>query len=187
MKTIFHDDEQISGGVDPDWGIEELLAQPGLFYAKDVVPILQLNSLTLKREAKKLETQGRDPYTVMGLRKLWTFWMIRMATFAPYYRAHLQPPFSRLPPGCDARRLWQMEQTYRLKDVCQVIAFKPYQLRNQAHYLANARETMGVYKDPVLGIFLVDMALFRAWVQRTGTVKLPAGLQPKATTPSVSA
>lgn len=55
MEPFFEDDEQINQPVDPNWSIETLLAQRGIFYFKDIAEILQLNHCSMPREAKKLE------------------------------------------------------------------------------------------------------------------------------------
>lgn len=185
MEPFFEDDEQINQAVDPNWSIETLLAQPGIFYFKDVAEILKLSSRSMQREAKKLEDGGQDPYLVMGLRKVWSHWMIRMTQFAPYYRSHLQARFAKLPEDCDLSWLLGRKETYRLSDVCLILPVQAHRLKYQAQSLPDSRGTMGVYRDAALRIYLVEMAVFSVWIEQSGLLRAMETPPKKSPNPSV--
>ncbi len=89
MEKLFEDDEVVRA-FHPNWSAEHLLAQNGLFALKDIARCLAIHSPLVKMRARRIRDSGRCPYAVMGCRKIWTHWFVRMKVFAPYYLKHLK-------------------------------------------------------------------------------------------------
>lgn len=165
-KKIFEADEFKRRPVPQDWDERKLLQQQGVFFLKDVVKVLSVDPLRIKRHARNLLAEGRSPWQVMGTRKVWNHWVVRMKVFAPYYRAHLISPFRRIDPDWDANDLLNQNGNFLLTEVCRLIPFSTQQLRYQAKKNPRAREGMGIWKDRDINIFLVDMERFSHWIRR---------------------
>jgi hypothetical protein len=159
-EKIFIEDEFQVGEVDPDWSVDELLEQEAIFYLKDVFQLLGIDSVKVKKAARRIEQEGGHPWQVMGARKLWSHWIIRMKAFAPYYREHLTPPYKEVPDEWDANDLLSSKSRFKLTEVCAKLPLKPHQIRNQAKKLKYPRRDIGVWKDKELNLFLVDMDVF---------------------------
>ena len=165
-KRIFAKDEMELRSVDQDWSREELLGQSGIFFVKDVVRILGIDSAKVKRHVKDLEAKQEVPWDVMGVRKIWNHWIVRMTVFAPYYRRHLIPKVNQIDENWDGNTLLQQKGTYFLTDVCKCIPFTTHQLRYQAKRNPNAKKDYGIWKDRKMNVFLVEMERFAPWVNK---------------------
>jgi hypothetical protein len=141
-----------------------LLQQEGLFFLKDVAGVLQLTSDQVKNAHRGLHAAGRHPYRVMGVRKVWTHWLVRMSVFSAYYRAHLTPAYKAIDRDWDANRLLGQDGRFLLSDVCRLLPFEAHQLRHQAKTNPQSRRDYGVWKDPACGHYLVEMKPFAAWI-----------------------
>ena len=86
-RKAFDDDEQDRSGVDSNWTREDLLKQEGIFFLKDIVSLLDLNPAEVKRKARELEGRGKSAWEAMGIRKIWSCWIVRMRVFAPFVKA----------------------------------------------------------------------------------------------------
>ena len=160
IERIFEEDEMNLREVDKTWSKEDLLSKHDLFFLKDVVKILDLDPAKVKKKAKEYE----DPWKDMGVRKMWTHWIVRMKVFAPFYRKHLVSKVQSPRPEWDGNTLLKQKGTYYLTDVCKLIPFSTHQLRYQAKKNPRAKEEYGVWKDPKLKGFLVDMEIFGPWI-----------------------
>ncbi|CAM2009594.1 hypothetical protein [Acanthopleuribacter pedis] len=174
MTHVFDKEEQTLIPINPDWSAETLLRQKGMIRVVNLVELLPVTSREIRREHDKLAAEGRDPYRVMGVRKVLGAWYLRMSVFAPYYRAHLVPIFRSVNPTWDKNTLLEQDGVFLLSDIQHITPFSGHQLRYQARRLAKPRETMGVYKDPELNRYLVEMPAFRRWL-----FKLWAGDNPR--------
>lgn len=163
---IFNDDEMRLMAVKPEWSEEELLAQEGIFFLKDVANKLQVHSSEFKKEARSIEKAGHNPWDVMGIRKTWTHWQVRMKKFAPYYRAHRLPKIRRVDPEWDGNTLLSQKGRFYLTDVCEKIPFSTHQIRYQVRRCDNPRDEYGVWKDEQYKAYLVDMERFALWMKR---------------------
>lgn len=159
---LFQDDELIVK-VRPPISPEALLMQAGLFFLKDICFILDLRPLGVADHARTLEASGRDPYKVMGVRKIWNHWYVRMRVFAPYYLSHLKRNIQRVKPEWDANTLLAQKGEFLLSQVCTCIPFSSNQLRHQAR--KTAVDVCGIYKNED-GIYLVQMETFGPWLRR---------------------
>ena len=84
--------------VDRSWTPEELVAKKGVFFLKDIIEILGLDPVKVKKHAREINRQHLNAWEVMGARKIWNHWIVRMVVFGPYYQEHLTPkadPVSR--------------------------------------------------------------------------------------------
>lgn len=165
-KHIFEDDEMAFGKVDPEWNADELLDQKCIFYLKDICPLLEIKAETVKKRATELEQQGVDIWNDLGLRRLWTHWIVRMQTFKPYYQSQLQPRIRTIQPEWDINALLRAKGTFLLTGVCRVVPITPNQMRYRARTVPNSRQTIGVWKDDDLNAYLVDMEHFAAWLHK---------------------
>ncbi|QTD52856.1 hypothetical protein [Sulfidibacter corallicola] len=166
VEKIFNDDEMRLMTVKPEWDEEELLGQEGIFFLKDVAQKLQVHSSEFKKEARSIEKKGLDPWDVMGIRKTWTHWQVRMKKFAPYYRAHRLPKISMVDKDWDGNTLLGQSGRFYLTDVCEKIPFSTHQIRYQVRRCENPKEEYGVWKDEQYKAYLVDMDRFSKWMKR---------------------
>jgi len=142
---------------------QSLLARrEGVFWFKDVAAILGLSSAALKAEVKRIKDQGRDPWQVIGARKQWDRWIVRMKAFAPYYSERLRPKWRPLSPDWDGNRLLAERGIFRMGDVARRLPVTSSQLRHQARR-RRSPEDIGIWKDADLNIYLLDMARFAPW------------------------
>lgn len=165
MNKIFQDDELSQKKVNNNWSKEELLDQDGIFFLKDVVKKLHLDPVHVAKEAERLAEMGESPWEIMGIRKIWNHWSIRMRVFAPYYREHLKPKYEPIPKKIDANKLLQKKGTFLLSQVCQHIPFTTYQIRYQVKKDPQGREKFGVWKDEDEKRYVVDMEIFSKWLK----------------------
>lgn len=163
-KPLFDDDEMELMQVDPTWTQDDLLAQEGIFFLKDIVKKLGVDALKVKKHARIFRDKGRDAYAVMGARKIWNHWIIRMTTFAPYFREHLIPRIKTVNPNWTGNVLLKQTGLFLLTDVCAKIPFSANQLRHQAKRNPNSRQEYGIWKDEELNLFVVDMEPFAKWI-----------------------
>ena len=164
VAQVFAEDEMELRGVDAHWTAEELLEQQGIFFLKDIVQLLGLDPLKVKRCAKEIHNKGENPWEVLGARKIWNHWIIRMTVFAPYFRRNLVSKVSRISPEWDGNTLLKQKGVYYLTDVCKLIPFSLHQLRYQAKRNPNSKKEFGIWKDEELKVFLVEMERFAPWV-----------------------
>ena len=166
VEKIFNDDEMRLLSVKPEWTEEEMLNQEGIFFLKDVAQKLQVHSSEFKKEARNIEKSGKNPWEVMGIRKTWTHWQVRMKKFAPYYRANRLPKIQTVHKDWDGNTLLSQEGRFYLTDVCEKIPFSTHQIRYQVRRCPNPREEYGVWKDDQYKAYLVEMETFAAWMKR---------------------
>jgi len=148
---------------------ENLLEQGGIFFLKDIVHKLNLNSAHVIKLAKALNTKENplNSYKIMGVRKVWNHWVVRMTVFAPYYLDYLKNDIQKVNPKWDANTLLFQTGSYYLADVCKKIPFNNHQLRHQAKRLENSKDEIGIWKDTRTKRFVVDMLTFKNWIQST--------------------
>ncbi len=101
----------------------------------------------------------------MGVKKIWNHWVVRMSVFANYYRANLVSKVDRINPNWDGNYLLKQKGLFLLSEVSKLIPFTTHQLRYQAKKNPNAREEIGIWKDPDLRAFVVDMERFAPWIR----------------------
>ncbi len=166
VECIFKNDEMRLLNVKPEWTEDELLSQEGIFFLKDVAQKLQVHSSEFKKEARMLEKEGKNPWDIMGIRKTWTHWQVRMKKFSPYYRAHRLPKIQSVEKHWDGNTLLSQTGRFYLTDVCEKIPFSTHQIRYQVRRCDNPKEEYGVWKDDQYKAYLVDMERFSAWMKR---------------------
>lgn len=164
-SSVFAKDEMSLVSVDPMWTAEELLQRSGVFFLKDVVRVLDCDPLKVKKNAKELRRLTRCPWSEMGIKKIWNHWVVRMSVFAPYYRRNLVSKVDRIDSNWDGNRLLKQKGLFLLSEVSKLIPFTTHQLRYQAKKNPRAREEIGIWKDPDLHAFVVDMERFAPWIR----------------------
>jgi len=164
IPQVFADDEMSLLNVDPGCSSDELLAIPGVFYMKDVARALELSPHDLKRRAKHLEQKGQSPWEVMGVRKTWSHWIVRMTKFAPYFRKFMLPALNKVQTEWDANQMLAQKGIFYLNDVCSKLPFTPHHIKYQVRRNPKAREKFGVWKDDEYKTYLVEMPKFAKWI-----------------------
>ena len=165
VEQIFQQDEMNLSEVDPDWTQEQLLARQSIFYLKDIVEILGLDPVKVKRKANELIKRGENPWEIMGVRKMWTHWIVRMSVFAPYYRQHFRSKIKQVSLEWDGNTLLKQEGIFLLTAVCKLIPFSAHQLRYRAKTNPSSAAEYGIWKEPELNAFVVDMKVFSRWIK----------------------
>jgi len=168
VTQLFESDEMKFVEVKSDWDIDFLLRQEGIFYLKDVCKILDVAPHRIHKRRLDLLQQGKDPWLVMGVRKIFFHWCVRMTVFSLYCREQIMPSrVAKIPRDWDGNDLIaEGEGIFSLNDVCRIIPMTTHQIRHQAKKLKNPKATMGVWKDPIHKSYLVDVAVFGPWVKR---------------------
>lgn len=164
---FFAADELSFMTVQKEWTSEILLAQEGIFFLKDVSRLLPLDSTVVKKRVLHTQAHGADAWEVMGVKKIWNNWVVRMKIFGPYYKSKMVPIFQRINKKWDANQLLRQKVgVYRLSDVCKKLPFSASQLRYQCKQRgAKSRDEIGIWKDPELNVFLVDIRNFAPWIK----------------------
>lgn len=164
-ENIFDADEMMLRNVDPNWTADELLSAQGIFFLKDIGDILDIDTDKIKKEARRLNSAGKNAWETIGAKKIWNHWIVRMSVFALYYQKKLVSKIRKIPPEWDGNRLLKEKGLFLMTEVCKYIPFSTHQIRYQVERTANAREELGVWKDEELNTFVVQMELFSVWVR----------------------
>ena len=138
-----------------------------MFHLRDIARILNIESKHVKHHARTLEESGRSPWEVMGVRKVWTHWLVLMSRFASYFREHMQRPYQDIPPDWDANTLLgQTDGIFLLRDVCRLLPFTTQHILLRARKCENPKNEMGVWKNELWFVHLVDIAVFSPFIRR---------------------
>jgi hypothetical protein len=165
VEQIFEQDEMVLRKVNKAWSAEDLLNQDGIFFLKDIVGVLDLDSAKVIKKAREVQEKGQSSWQVMGIRKVWNHWAVRMKVFAPYYRKYLRSWVKAIQDDWDSNVLLKQKGIFLLSEVCELIPFSTYQIRYQANKVENSAETYGIWKDEQLNRFVVDMEKFSGWIK----------------------
>lgn len=164
MQPIFEFDETQLLQVDPSWSPGDLLNQNAVFYLKDLADTLDFETSRVKKKVNALTEAGLDPWQEIGIRKIWSHWMVRMKIFRHFYQDELRNTLSPVNPVWTANDLLDQPGTFSLAEVCKKIPFSAHQLRYQSKRLPNPREEIGVYKDDRCNAYVVEMPVFAKWL-----------------------
>ncbi len=164
-KKIFEADELNITQFNRNWSQKEFLGQEGIFFLKDVVKILDLDPLKVKRKVREILGRNKSPWEIMGVKKLWNHWVIRMKVFASFYLENLVSRVRSIEKEWDGNTLLKQKGVFYLTEVCTLIPFSTHQLRYQAKQNPRSREEYGVWKDKELGLYLADMERFAPWIK----------------------
>ncbi len=165
-EKIFESDEMRLCYISPDWSEEDMLGQEGIFYLKDVAGKLNMSSADFKKRASDLEIEGKSPWEVMGIRKAWTQWIVRMKKFADYFKENAFPRVQDVDPAWNGNTLLMQKGQFYLTEVCDKIPFTAHQIRYQVRRNKNARKEFGVWKDPDYKTYIVEMEVFSVWIRQ---------------------
>lgn len=164
VTQVFEADEMNLIQPHPNWTPDELLAKEGIFFLKDVAAQLRLDSTKIKNSALALQQEGQSPWTVMGVKKVWNNWVIRMKVFAPYYEANFKPPYQPLPSHWDMAELLRHKGCYLMSEAIKILPFNDHQLRYLVRKYPDSRKRVGVWKDPDRNIYLIEIPTFGKWM-----------------------
>lgn len=168
MAQIFKEDELELLKIPKNTDEKTLLEMEGIAFLKDVAPILKIKPAHVIFKARELNNDDKlKAYKIMGVRKIFNHWVVRIKIFAPYFLEHFKRNIRTVNPQWDSNQLLAENGCFVLSEVCKKLPFSPYQIRHQAKKVKSSREIMGVWKDSKIRRFVVDMKVFRKWVQNT--------------------
>ncbi len=161
------------------WSPEAMLRQSGIFYLEEVVKTLDIDSGKLKGLVQDWIAADKDIWRLMGIRKMWGQWIVRMSVFAPFYQRILAPRARPIPLHWDAETLLRQNGWFFLNEVCARLSYSLHKLQVHIRKLDYPRETIGLWKDPERMSPIVDMSLFGPWM--TGLLQGERERLPKST------
>ncbi len=139
----------------------ELLHQEGVYLLREVATRLHLERTKLKRRAH----EDDDAWSRLGIAFRQGEWLVNMSVFRRWYLHHAAAHIRFVESGWDANQLLSRRGRFLLNEVCYKIPFTTGQIRHQARKCADSRHEMGVWKDEIVGHYVVDMALFAEWIR----------------------
>jgi len=163
------DNDNIQKGlqeVNPHWSSEELLNQQGLFFLKDVAPKLPLTSPELKQMLHELEKDGKSTWKIMGIRRRWTDWVVKMQKFKSFIKSMRYSQLRSVQEEWDANELLSKKGRFYLTDVCEKLPFSTEQLRYKVRKSENPAQEFGISKHPKNNAYVVDMEVFSTWISQ---------------------
>ncbi len=163
-KQSFPNHEMSLIPVNSCWTPEQLLAQEGVFFLKDVVPLLKFEPIKVKQRARQIQRKNLSPWQVIGVKKIWNHWIVRMGVFGTFYRKTLAPRIQPIPEKVDVNLLLRQKGVFALNEVCRHIPFSSHQILYQVEHNPNAIWECGVWKDPESEQYVVDMEPFSVWI-----------------------
>ncbi len=166
VPKIFDKDEMSLKSIDPNISSDELLNTEGVYYLKDVAKLLEIAPHDLKRRAHTFEDKGRDPWEIMGVRKTWSHWIIRMTRFSPYFRKFMLPRLNAVESKWDSNEMLAQKGIFYLSEVCEKLPLTPHHIKYQVRRNKKSREQFGVWKDIEYKTYLVDMEVFSKWIEK---------------------
>ncbi|MDJ0836400.1 MAG: hypothetical protein QNK37_07755, partial [Acidobacteriota bacterium] len=156
--------------VKNNWTRSDLLQQESIFWLRDIAELLSIDSVVIKKAVQVLQNQGKDAWDTIGVRKVFGKWLIRMKTFAPYYRKRFdQSHIRNVDPNWNANDLLGQKGQFFMTEICKLLSLSEYSLRYRVKKVESPKETFGIWKDEVTSRFIVDMVvfsrLFRMWAK----------------------
>ena len=125
VDKVFEADEMAMNKADLNWKPGQLLRTEGVFYLKDVVKILNINDVELRRMVREIgPVRARDE---IGIITQFRLWRVRMKIFSEYYRQALRPPLRVVDPDWDLNTLLKEDGSFRLQEVGQLLPLDPAQ------------------------------------------------------------
>ncbi len=177
VEKIFEEDVLQPGREESLKSPEALLQSDGLFYLKDVARVLDLDPVKLRILARRLQQEGQS-WEVLGARKAFKHWMIRMRTFATYYRENLRPNYRKVKEEWDTNTLLAQPGVFLLSQVCKHLPFSVLQMRYQANRIEDPRQKIGIWQDEISKNYLVEMEVFSQWIKRVWDGSFESDHQP---------
>ncbi len=162
---IFEQDESSFRLVKSNWTKEDILSMDGVFYLKDIAGCLELNIYYLKKIIKSIRRRKKMPYKELGVGKIWGHHIVRMKVFSELYLTTAAFRVNKIPKFWDGNTLLSSTGTYNLTEVSRLIPLiTARQLSYHAGKNPKSKEEMGIWKDPMLNRFLVNMPIFSTWL-----------------------
>ena len=161
---IFMEDELKILSVPEDYNLEDLLSTNGLFYLRDLEKPLNCSSNVFKKKAWDIQKLGGSPWKEIGIKKIFTQWIVRMKVFGPYFRENFSPPLSPVLRHWDTNQMLEEKGLFSLSEVCRFLPLRAHQLRYQAKKHPQHKALMGIWKDEKTKKYVVDMEIFSRWL-----------------------
>ncbi len=181
IGELFASDE-ILREVDPEWTVEEMLSQRGMFRFSRVIEKLGLDPHKFRHFLRTHEDED-ELYREWGITKGGQF-RVRMAVFRhkvptamkrfkkgsrrppPYYDPSMPSAFQTLPEDLTREEFFLLEGNYKLNDVMSA-GMLPYELREVQRFIDNdgdrlPYEVCGVWKSKKF--FLCRFEKFIVWI-----------------------
>lgn len=163
--TLFEPDEQHLINR-PSLDKDELLSTNAMFFLSEITSILGISTTTILGIKEKITRAGDNPYSVMGIVKVFENYQIRMKVFAPFYRENLEILNASLPKQAGVNEILQLTGTYKLSEVIKHLPFSPYQVRQYINHCDDPEQEMGAFKHRYFNFYFVKMPIFAKWVEK---------------------
>ncbi len=150
--------------ADPIWSSEELLDKKGVFYLKDVASKLPLSSPELKQLVHELEEEGKSTWKIMGIRRTWTDWIVKMQKFKSYIKKKKIVQLRSVEDGWDANEMLSKKGQFYLIDVCKKLPITTEQIRYKVRKSKDSLQEFGISRHPKNNAYVVDMETFSRWL-----------------------
>lgn len=156
----FEPDERKLEVPDPKWSKDNLLGQKALFYLKDVGKFLDFDWTLVKIYCERQKID-QNIWETMGLARLYSHWIVKMARFSIWYRASIFSKIRKPDPSWTIEELLAQQDHFFLADITKALAIfinlrtvydnpKPYKER-------------GIWRAKEISRYVVDMSLFSKW------------------------
>lgn len=176
-RIIFEKDEQRLIQVQSEWDRKTLLGQEGMFFLKDVSKALDFDPMILKKRAWAMAEAGQSPRKIMGMRIIFNHWLVRMTVFSKWYEQSVLYRVQRPPEGISPRDFLKCSGIFYLIDVSKILPVTPHQPGHKARKNPEeARESIGVWKDPGTDCYMVEMEKLSIWLKNMWE---PLGIMPR--------
>ena len=140
--------------------VETILQTAGIAWLKDIAAPLNVHPDWVKQRSR----QYAHPWKEMGVRKLWTHWLVRLLVFRKWYAANVLR-CDAVDPNWDGNTLLRQKgKTFRLADIKGLVPFALHQLRYRARSNPRSAEEMGICIEK--GVWVVRIDQFAPWVER---------------------
>ena len=160
VEQIFETDEKLVTGHHA-WPLERLLETDGLYIFKDICERLKIDSLDLKNNANAIRNDGSCPWEVMGCRKLFNHWYVRIKVFAPFYKKKFQSDIKHIEDGINKEQVLNLKGLFYLSEVSKILELSPWRVRYRVMKYPNSKTEMGVWKDG--HYYIIQMEIFAIW------------------------
>ena len=164
--NVFGDDERTLIQHPTGETAEELFAQEGVMYLKDVCRALKASIPEIKWLSGTINDNGGDSWTQIGVRKAWTHWIVRISVFREWFHRPDTIIVHTVDRSWSTATLLSQTGYFSLREVCTKIPFNHQEVRSQAQQNPNTRIEYGVWKDEDMGRYLVKMEVFSEWLRK---------------------
>ena len=148
-------------GIPESWGALDILKYDGLVYLRQITQRLCFQEETAIEKAKTLEEAGCAMWEDLGIRKVWTFWVVNMPLFKKIYLRYFFP-YQQVRDEWQPGQLLVEDGPFLLDHVCAKLPPKKAALLRSGVGQAES----GITTDEQMKCKVIDLKHFRAWITR---------------------